>query len=218
VCLEEFGNYVDHWNNILPENYWANSTINRNTFKKWRALNNLELFAKFEQFSFESNLPSTVMITGPCMAFLHPQQRATRYSTSELMAEVQLLLCYVFDSNSTLCGNRGSCCNFLYSFLNTQNLCSTIYSAGSRNYILQLFFLFYMQLLSSIAQNVKVWLKTRALKLLQYSSILFDMRNKELCDGLAASQCPLWRKKYQSGTVGQIVKLPSNFMHCGAKF
>jgi len=24
--------------------------------------------------------------------------------------------------------------------------------------------------------------------------------------------------KHQSRTVGQIVKLPSNFMHCGAKF
>jgi len=36
--------------------------------------------------------------------------------------------------------------------------------------------LFYMQLLSSIAQNVRVWFEKHALELFQYSFVLFDNR------------------------------------------
>ena len=52
---------------------------------------------------------------------------------------------------------------FFYSFLNTQNICSSVLRAVSRNFILQLFATFsiftcqfLLQFLSSIAQNVTV--------------------------------------------------------------
>ena len=39
-----------------------------------------------------------------------------------------------------------------------------------------------------MAQNVSRF-KRYAIKLFQYSSIVFDLHNKELCDGLPASRC-----------------------------
>ena len=36
-----------------------------------------------------------------------------------------------------------------------------------------------------------VWMKKHAIKLFQYSSIVVDLLNKELCDGLPAFQCYL---------------------------
>ena len=63
--------------------------------------------------------------------------------------------------------SRASFCNFFLqlpnSFLNTQNICSSMFCAVSRNFILQLFATssiftcnFLLQFLSSIAQNVKL--------------------------------------------------------------
>jgi len=46
---------------------------------------------------------------------------------------------------------------------------------------------FLLQILSSMAQNESVIEKTT----FQYSSIVFDLHNKELSDGLPASQCYL---------------------------
>ena len=43
---------------------------------------------------------------------------------------------------------------------------------------------FLQQLLSRIAQNVKVWCKKHAIKLFQYSFIPFYLHNKELSDEL----------------------------------
>jgi len=40
----------------------------------------------------------------------------------------------------------------------------------------------------------------------------------ELNNDLKAIEEMTWPNKHQSRTVGQIVKLPSNFMHCGVKF
>jgi len=40
-----------------------------------------------------------------------------------------------------------------------------------------------------MAQNVTVILKKHAIKLFQYSSIVFDLHNKDLSDGLHAPQC-----------------------------
>jgi len=81
------------------------------------------------------------------------------------------------------------------------------------------FFLFYMQLLSSrpIVQNVKVWFKKHAGELFQFSFVLFDNRF-ELNNDLKAIVEMTWPNKHQSRTVGQIVKLPSNFTPCGVKF
>ena len=42
------------------------------------------------------------------------------------------------------------------------------------------FFLQFFQVLHKILE----WFKTHGIKLLQYSSIVFDLHNKELCDGL----------------------------------
>ena len=75
---------------------------------------------------------------------------------------------------------------------------------------------FLLQLLLSIAQNVKVRFKKHVLKLFQYSSILFDDRF-ELNNDLKAI-VEMTGPNKQSRTVGQIVKLPRNFIHCGAKF
>ena len=76
-----------------------------------------------------------------------------------------------------------------------------------------------MQLLSSrpIAQNVKVWFEKHAWELFQYSSVVFD-NQFELNNDLKTIVEMTQPNKHQSRTVGQIVKLPSNFMHCGAKF
>jgi len=75
-----------------------------------------------------------------------------------------------------------------------------------------------MQLLSSrpTAQNVKVRFKKLALELLQYSSVLFGNRF-ELNNDLKAIVEMARPNKHHSRTVGQLVKLPSNFMLCGAK-
>jgi len=63
----------------------------------------------------------------------------------------------------------------------------------------------------------KVWFKKHALELFQYSSVLFDNRFERNND--LKSIVEMTRpNKHQSRTVGQIVELPSNFMHCGAKF
>jgi len=35
-----------------------------------------------------------------------------------------------------------------------------------------------------------------AIKLFQYSSIVFDLHNKDISDGLPASQCYLWRNSW----------------------
>jgi len=86
-------------------------------------------------------------------------------------------------------------------------------------YILQLF-LFHKHLLSSrpIAQSARCKsFQKHALELFQYSSVLFDNRF-ELNNDLKAIVEMTWPNKHQSRTAGQIVKLPSNFMHCGAKF
>jgi len=76
-----------------------------------------------------------------------------------------------------------------------------------------------MQLLSSrpVAQNVKAWFKKHAWELFQYSSLLFDNRF-EWNNDLKAIVEMTWPNKHQSRTVGQIVKLPSNFMGCWGKF
>jgi len=50
-----------------------------------------------------------------------------------------------------------------------------------------------------------------------YSSVLFDNRF-ELHNDLKAIVEMTRPNKHQSRTMGQIVKLPSNFMHCEAKF
>jgi len=55
------------------------------------------------------------------------------------------------------------------------------------------------------------------LELFQYSSVLFDNRF-ELNNDLKAIVEMTRPDKHQSRTTGQILKLPSNFMHCGAKF
>jgi len=60
-------------------------------------------------------------------------------------------------------------------------------------------------------------LKKEALELFQYGSVLFDNRF-ELNNDLKAFVAMTRQNKYQSRTVGQIVKLSSNFMHSGAKF
>jgi len=81
------------------------------------------------------------------------------------------------------------------------------------------------ELLSSFSKNVKVSLKKHDLELLQYSSVLFGNRF-ELNIDLKAIVEMTRPNKHQSRTVGQIAKLPSkwglwlpsNFMHCGAKF
>jgi len=49
------------------------------------------------------------------------------------------------------------------------------------------------------------------------SSVLFDNRF-ELNNDLKTIVEMTRPNKHQSRTVGQIVKLPSDFMHCGAKF
>ena len=61
----------------------------------------------------------------------------------------------------------------------------------------------------------KCGLKNHALKLFQYSSVLFDNRfelNSDLKTNVEMTRL------YQSRTARQIVKLPSNVMQCGAKF
>jgi len=80
------------------------------------------------------------------------------------------------------------------------------------------FLLFHMQLLSSrpITQNVSV-IKKHAWELFQHSFVLFDNRF-ELNNDLKAIVEMTRPNKHQCRTVDQIVKLPSNFMHCGAKF
>ena len=50
------------------------------------------------------------------------------------------------------------------SFSNTRNLYNTMFLAVCRNFILQVFLLLYTQLLSRIAQNIKMALESRALK------------------------------------------------------
>ena len=69
-------------------------------------------------------------------------------------------------------------------FLNTQNMCSSMFWAVSQNFVLQLFATFsifpcnvLLQFLSSIVQNVKLELKKNT-KLFQFSSILFDCMKK----------------------------------------
>ena len=76
-----------------------------------------------------------------------------------------------------------------------------------------------MQLSSSrpIPQYVKVWFRKYASELFQYSSVLFESRF-ELNNDLKAIVEMTRPYKHQSKTVGQIVKLQSNFMNCGAKF
>ena len=71
-----------------------------------------------------------------------------------------------------------------------------MHEAIFKNFILQLFANFFFfthnflqQFSLRMAQNVSkvVWFKKYAIKLFQYSSIVFDLHNKELCDGLTAS-------------------------------
>jgi len=88
-------------------------------------------------------------------------------------------------------------------------------------YIETLFFFtcsFLLHLLSSrpVAQNVKVIFEKHALELFQYNYVLFDKRF-ELHSDLKAFVA-MTRPNKQSRTVGQIVKLLSNFMQCGAQF
>ena len=76
---------------------------------------------------------------------------------------------------------------------------------------------FLLQLLSSRPVVQNVWFEKHASEVFQYSSVLFDNRFK-LNNDLKAIVEMTRPNKHQSRTVGQIVKLPRNFMHCGAKF
>jgi len=75
------------------------------------------------------------------------------------------------------------------SFWNTQNLCCTM----------------------------SVWFKKHAWELFQYSYVLF-VNWFELNNDLKAIVEMTRPNKHQSRTAGQIVKFPSNFMCCWAKF
>jgi len=68
-----------------------------------------------------------------------------------------------------------------------------------------------------IAQNVKVLFKKHALELFQYNYVLFD-KLFELNSDLKTIVEMTRPNKHESTAVGQIVKLPSNFMQCVAKF
>ena len=72
----------------------------------------------------------------------------------------------------------------------------------------------FLQLLSSIFQRAEVWFKKHVLELFQYSSALFDNRIELISDLRAI--CRNDPVKHRSTTTRQIVKLPSNFMDCGA--
>ena len=72
-------------------------------------------------------------------------------------------------------------------------------------------------LFPEFARNVKVWCKKHAWELFQYSSVLFDNRF-ELNNDLKVIVEMTRPNKHQSKTIGQIVELPCNFMHCSVKF
>jgi len=124
---------------------------------------------------------------------------------------------------------RASFCNFFYSFLNTyrtQNLCSTMFQASSRNFIWRLFSFVHA---AFPVTSVKYFAKCRSLiwktcfRTFQYSSVLFDNRI-ELNSGLKAI-VEMTRSNISSQLHAKLPsnfmhkffsKLPSNFMHCGA--